>query len=104
MIPVETLAAFFAASLVLALAPGPDNIFVLTQSALFGKISGIFVMFGLCTGLIVHTAAVALGVAIIFQHRPSSSRSSGRGCASSARRGSTAPCDTGGIIWRSKID
>ncbi|MBA3031210.1 MAG: LysE family translocator [Desulfobacteraceae bacterium] len=67
MIPVETLAAFFAASVILALAPGPDNIFVLTQAALYGRISGIFVMFGLCTGLIVHTTAVAFGVAAIFK-------------------------------------
>ena len=67
MIPIDTLSAFFAASVLLALAPGPDNIFVLTQSALHGKTSGLAVMFGLCTGLIVHTLAVALGVAVIFQ-------------------------------------
>jgi threonine/homoserine/homoserine lactone efflux protein len=67
MIPMETLAAFFAASIILALAPGPDNIFVLTQSALYGKIAGLFVTMGLCTGLIFHTTAVALGVALIFQ-------------------------------------
>jgi len=67
LIPIDTLSAFFAASALLALAPGPDNIFVLTQSALHGKTSGLAVMFGLCTGLIVHTLAVALGVAVIFQ-------------------------------------
>ena len=67
MIPIETLAAFFAASLLLALAPGPDNIFVLTQSAMHGKKAGLAVTLGLCTGLIVHTSAVAFGVAIIFQ-------------------------------------
>jgi threonine/homoserine/homoserine lactone efflux protein len=67
LLPIETLAAFFAAAVLLALAPGPDNIFVLTQSALRGKGSGLIVTLGLCTGLIVHTTAVALGVAIIFQ-------------------------------------
>jgi len=67
MIPVETLVAFFMASVLLALVPGPDNIFVLTQSALYGKLPGLFVTFGLCTGLMVHTSAVALGVAVIFQ-------------------------------------
>ena len=67
MIPMETIAAFFSASIILALAPGPDNIFVLTQSALHGKISGILVTLGLCTGLVFHTTAVALGVAMIFQ-------------------------------------
>lgn len=63
----EILATFFAASVLLALAPGPDNIFVLTQSALRGKGSGLIVTLGLCTGLLVHTTAVALGVAVIFQ-------------------------------------
>jgi len=68
MMPVETLSIFFATSLLLALAPGPDNIFVLTQSAIHGRASGLFVTLGLCTGLIVHTTAVAFGVAVIFQN------------------------------------
>lgn len=67
ILPVETLVTFFTVSVILALAPGPDNIFVLTQSALHGKTSGLWVTLGLCTGLIVHTTAVALGVAVIFQ-------------------------------------
>lgn len=67
MIPLEAQLTFLTASILLALAPGPDNIFVLTQSALHGKSAGIAVMFGLCTGLIVHSCAVALGVAVIFQ-------------------------------------
>ncbi len=67
MIPIETLLLFFISAVALALSPGPDNIFVLTQSALYGKKAGILVTLGLCTGLIAHTAAVTLGVAAIFQ-------------------------------------
>ena len=67
MLSIETFSAFFLASTLLAIAPGPDNVFVLTQSALHGKLSGLVVMFGLCTGLLVHTGAVAFGVAVIFQ-------------------------------------
>jgi len=67
MIPIETVALFLTASVALALAPGPDNIFVLSQSALYGRKAGILVTLGLCTGLLVHTAAVSLGVAAIFQ-------------------------------------
>ena len=67
MLSIETFSAFFLASALLAIAPGPDNVFVLTQSALHGRLSGLVVMFGLCTGLLVHTAAVAFGVAVIFQ-------------------------------------
>jgi threonine/homoserine/homoserine lactone efflux protein len=57
----------FAASLMLAITPGPDNLFVLTQAALRGAASGLMVVLGLCTGLILHTSLVAFGVAAIFQ-------------------------------------
>lgn len=67
MITMETLATFFMASVLLGLAPGPDNLFVLTQSALRGRTAGFLVTLGLCTGLVVHTTAVAFGVAVIFQ-------------------------------------
>ena len=67
MLSTSTVILFFSAAVLLALAPGPDNIFVLTQAAIRGKAAGIFVTLGLCTGLIVHTTAVALGVAAIFQ-------------------------------------
>jgi len=66
MIPLETIVMFFSASVALGLAPGPDNIFVLTQSALHGRAADLFVTIGLCTGLLVHTAAVSLGVAAVF--------------------------------------
>jgi threonine/homoserine/homoserine lactone efflux protein len=67
MLTIETIVSFFTVSILLALAPGPDNIFVLTQSTIRGKISGLMVMLGLCTGLIAHTTAVSLGVAVIFK-------------------------------------
>jgi threonine/homoserine/homoserine lactone efflux protein len=67
MQPIDTLLVFFMASVVLALTPGPDNLFVLTQAAQRGKMAGIAVTIGLCTGLLAHTSAVALGVAAIFQ-------------------------------------
>ncbi|MCW8963282.1 MAG: LysE family translocator [Gammaproteobacteria bacterium] len=67
MITIETLTIFLLASVALAIAPGPDNIFVLTQSAVHGRAAGLLVTLGLCTGLLVHTAAVILGVAAIFK-------------------------------------
>jgi len=67
MLSLDTILLFITASTLLALVPGPDNIFVLTQSMSKGAKPGIFVTLGLCTGLIVHTSAVALGVAAIFQ-------------------------------------
>jgi threonine/homoserine/homoserine lactone efflux protein len=67
MIPFDTLLTFVGAATLLAWVPGPDNLFVLTQSALSGRVVGVYVTLGLCVGLVVHTVAVALGVAAIFQ-------------------------------------
>ena len=69
-IALNTLAAFAAASALISLAPGPDNIFVLSQSALFGRRAGVLVTLGLCSGLVVHTLAVAFGIAALFQSSP----------------------------------
>ena len=66
-LPTDVIGVFFLASVALGLAPGPDNIFVLTHSALYGRRAGFAVTLGLCTGLLFHTGVVALGVAAIFQ-------------------------------------
>lgn len=65
--PIDILMTFSIAVTLLAFAPGPDNLFVLTQSALNGAKSGIWVVLGLCSGLFVHSAAVALGLAALLQ-------------------------------------
>ena len=67
MLAWDVAVQFVLVSVVLALAPGPDNVFVLMQSALVGVRKGLAVTLGLCTGLIVHTTAVALGVAALVQ-------------------------------------
>ena len=63
---LDTLLAFFGVSLLLGITPGPDNVFVLVQSAQRGWRAGMAVVLGLCSGLVVHTAAVALGLAAVF--------------------------------------
>lgn len=63
---LDTTSAFFVIALVLGFTPGPDNLFVLMQAASQGRKAGVFVVLGLCTGLLVHTAAVALGLAAVF--------------------------------------
>ncbi|MFZ4525295.1 MAG: LysE family translocator [Chlorobium sp.] len=65
MIDSNVLLAFFSTSLILALSPGPDNLFVMAQSAQNGRAAGLYVTLGLATGLIGHTVAVAFGLAAI---------------------------------------
>jgi threonine/homoserine/homoserine lactone efflux protein len=66
----ETLIAFFGVAVLLAFSPGPDNVFVLLQSIRHGARAGMAVVVGLCAGLVVHTAAVALGLAAVFASSP----------------------------------
>ncbi|QJP33104.1 LysE family translocator [Nonlabens sp. Ci31] len=64
---IESLVSFAFATLLLAISPGPDNIFVLTQSVARGSKYGIAIASGLITGCIVHTSIVALGFAVIIR-------------------------------------
>ena len=66
MLSLQTAVTFFGVSVLLGLSPGPDNLFVLMQSATNGRKAGMLVVLGLCTGLIGHTGAVALGLAALF--------------------------------------
>nr|WP_321411598.1 LysE family translocator [uncultured Allomuricauda sp.] len=61
------LIAFLVSSLALALSPGPDNIFVLTQSISNGTKSGLATVFGLVSGCLVHTTLLAFGVSEIIK-------------------------------------
>ena len=60
------LISFSIASFLLALAPGPDNFFVLTFSAKYGKTLGLFTVLGLVSGCLVHTTLVAFGVSTLI--------------------------------------
>jgi threonine/homoserine/homoserine lactone efflux protein len=59
------------ATLALACSPGPDNIFVLTQSIVHGRKFGLATVFGLITGCIIHTTLLAFGVSAIIKNSES---------------------------------
>ncbi len=67
MMDTKILLMFFTTSILLALAPGPDNLFVTTQAAQQGRKAGLLVTLGLCSGLLFHTAAVTFGLAALFK-------------------------------------
>lgn len=50
----------------LALMPGPDNIYVLTESVSKGWRQGVGITLGLVSGVVVHTTLVATGLSVIF--------------------------------------
>ena len=64
---MEILISFILAVSILAISPGPDNIFVLMQSVVHGKKYGLATIIGLMTGCIVHTIFVAVGISTIIK-------------------------------------
>lgn len=66
----ETLLAFVGATAILALSPGPDNIYVLAQSMANGSKAGLATTAGLISGCIVHTTLIAFGVSALLTTTP----------------------------------
>ncbi|WP_040559397.1 LysE family translocator [Kordia algicida OT-1] len=67
---IEILIGFIAATFMLAITPGPDNIYVLMQSIVNGKKSGIATVLGLMSGCLIHTSVVAFGASTVLQQNP----------------------------------
>lgn len=61
-----SLGLYIAASLALIATPGQDMIYVITRSLAQGRLAGVASAFGVCTGILVHTALAALGVGAIL--------------------------------------
>lgn len=61
------LVGFVLSASALAISPGPDNIFVLTQSISNGAKAGLATVFGLVSGCLVHTTLLAFGVSEIIK-------------------------------------
>ncbi len=61
------LISFIGATALLAIAPGPDNIYVLIQSITNGVKYGLATVFGLISGCIIHTSLVAFGVSALIK-------------------------------------
>ena len=63
---VSTLLCFLGASSALTIAPGPDNLFVMTQGIARGRRTAIVTALGMCSGVSVHTTAAAFGISAVF--------------------------------------
>ena len=70
MFEVSQLLLFMAATLALNLAPGPDVLYVLANSARHGVRGGIFAALGISAGIVFHSCIAAFGVAaLLLAHR-----------------------------------
>ena len=70
MIDLEILIVFIFSSTALTLMPGPDIIYLISQSVLYGKRNGFSISLGLATGLLFHTLMVVFGLATIIRIYP----------------------------------
>lgn len=61
---------FLVAAMMLTLAPGPDNIYVLTRGIAQGKKAGLVAALGFSSGLFFHTLLAVLGFAAIIKAYP----------------------------------
>lgn len=58
---------FLIASVALTVSPGPDILYVMTQSISNGKKFGIATAAGLVSGILVHTTLIALGISAVLK-------------------------------------
>jgi len=70
----NSLLLFTISSVALTLSPGPDIMYVFSTSLTKGRLNGLKVSLGLCSGLWVHTLLVILGVGNFLNQYPESQR------------------------------
>lgn len=64
---MESITLFIIASMALIVTPGPDIIYVLTRGIVDGKWSGAMSAVGVTAGILIHTMAAALGLAVLLK-------------------------------------
>lgn len=70
MFPTEILVAYLAAVLVVIAAPGPDNILAVSRGLSQGRLAAALSSIGAGLGILLHTVAAALGLALVLQASP----------------------------------
>lgn len=70
MLPTDLLTAYLAAVLLVVVAPGPDNILALGRGLSQGRLAAALSSLGAGLGIMVHTVAATLGLAIVLQTSP----------------------------------
>ncbi|MBS0447017.1 MAG: LysE family translocator [Proteobacteria bacterium] len=70
MFPLDTLAAYLAATLLVVLAPGPDNILAISRGLSQGRTAAALSSIGAGLGIMCHTLAATLGLTLVIQTSP----------------------------------
>ena len=67
---LPTLLAFIAATLLLAMTPGPDMTLAISRALSQGRGPALYVVLGTSLGLVVHTLLVAFGISALITASP----------------------------------
>lgn len=70
MFPTDILLAYFAAVLLVVIAPGPDNILAIGRGLSQGRLAAALSSLGAGLGIMVHSVAATLGLALVLQTSP----------------------------------
>jgi threonine/homoserine/homoserine lactone efflux protein len=70
MFPIDILAAYLAAVLLVVVSPGPDNILAIGRGLSQGRLAAVLSSIGAGLGIMLHTVAAALGLTLVIQASP----------------------------------
>jgi len=66
MLGTHDLWVFLLASFLLWITPGPDTMYIIARSIAQGRAAGVVSVFGISSGILVHTSFAAFGLSIIL--------------------------------------
>lgn len=66
MFGIQNFSLFLASCILLNITPGQDTMYILGQSIAQGRKAGIISVFGIMTGVLVHTLLAAFGLSVIL--------------------------------------
>ena len=66
MLGITGYGMFLVSSVMLSITPGTDIIYVLSRASVGGRKVGVVSALGICTGILIHTVLVSLGLSVIL--------------------------------------
>ena len=66
LLGVQNLWVFMTTAAVMILIPGPDTMYIMGRTLMYGSRGGIFSILGIFTGIMIHTTLASLGLSMIL--------------------------------------
>lgn len=70
MVPLNDWLLFAGATLLMALTPGPNMVYLISRSICQGRRAGVISLFGVVAGFLVHMFTAAVGLTALFMAVP----------------------------------